>query len=65
MSYDTYSEPFFDGRYKVLRGGSWATDPVAVRPSFRNWDFPVRRQIFCGVRLAWDADDDSIHEVAP
>lgn len=62
MLYDTYSAPFFDGCYRVLRGGSWATDPVAVRPSFRNWDLPIRRQIFCGVRLAWDAaeaDDDA------
>jgi iron(II)-dependent oxidoreductase len=28
----------------------------AIRPSFRNWDHPIRRQIFCGVRLAKDAD---------
>ena len=55
MVYDTYSAPFFGGAFQVLRGGSWATDPVAARPSFRNWDYPVRRQIFCGVRLAWDA----------
>jgi iron(II)-dependent oxidoreductase len=55
MLYDTYSAPFFGSKYRVLRGGSWATDPVAARPSFRNWDYPVRRQIFTGVRLAWDA----------
>jgi len=24
-------------------------------PTFRNWDLPQRRQIFSGVRLAWDA----------
>ncbi|MFD0484122.1 ergothioneine biosynthesis protein EgtB [Kineococcus sp. GCM10028916] len=53
MLYDTYSAPYFDGTYRVLRGGSWASDPVSVRPSFRNWDFPVRRQIFTGLRLAW------------
>jgi gamma-glutamyl hercynylcysteine S-oxide synthase len=29
--------------------------PSAIRPSFRNWDYPIRRQIFTGVRLAWDA----------
>jgi gamma-glutamyl hercynylcysteine S-oxide synthase len=28
-----------------------------IRPSFRNWDHPIRRQIFTGVRLAWDAGD--------
>ena len=50
-----YSQPFFDGDYKVLRGGSWAVAADILRPSFRNWDHPIRRQIFSGVRLAWDA----------
>ena len=54
MIYDRYSEPFFDGDYRVLRGGSWAVAPDIMRPSFRNWDHPIRRQIFSGVRLAWD-----------
>lgn len=52
--YREYSEVFFGDEYKVLRGGSWATDPVACRPTFRNWDFPIRRQIFSGFRLAAD-----------
>ncbi len=52
--YREYSEVFFDADYKVLRGGSWATDPLVARPSFRNWDFPVRRQIFAGFRCARD-----------
>jgi iron(II)-dependent oxidoreductase len=55
MLYEQYSAPFFDGDYKVLRGGSWAVAPAILRPSFRNWDHPIRRQIFSGVRLAWDA----------
>jgi len=55
MIYRMYSEPFFGGDYKVLRGGSWAVAPSTIRPSFRNWDHPIRRQIFAGVRLAWDA----------
>ena len=54
MLYEQYSEPFFDGDYKVLRGGSWAVASSILRPSFRNWDHPIRRQIFSGVRLAWD-----------
>jgi iron(II)-dependent oxidoreductase len=58
MIYERYSQPFFDGSgagdYKVLRGGSWAVAPSILRPSFRNWDHPIRRQIFSGVRLAWD-----------
>ncbi|GAA4359277.1 ergothioneine biosynthesis protein EgtB [Angustibacter luteus] len=55
MVYDTYSAPFFGGDFRVLRGGSWAVAPSTVRPSFRNWDLPIRRQIFTGLRLAWDA----------
>jgi iron(II)-dependent oxidoreductase len=55
MIYRDYSEPFFGGDYKVLRGGSWAVASSTIRPSFRNWDHPIRRQIFTGVRLAWDA----------
>ncbi len=52
--YREYSEVFFAGGYKVLRGGSWATRARAVAPTFRNWDFPQRRQIFAGVRIAKD-----------
>jgi len=53
--YREYSEPFFGETYKVLRGASWATDRNVVRPSFRNWDLPRRRQIFAGIRCARDA----------
>jgi iron(II)-dependent oxidoreductase len=59
MIYKQYSEPFFGGDYKVLRGGSWAVAPSTVRPSFRNWDHPIRRQIFTGVRLAWSEPEDA------
>jgi iron(II)-dependent oxidoreductase len=55
MLYSTYSAPFFGGDFRVLRGGSWAVAASTVRPSFRNWDLPIRRQIFSGLRLAWDA----------
>jgi iron(II)-dependent oxidoreductase len=53
--YKEYSEVFFDDGYRVLRGGSWATDPMACRNTFRNWDHPIRRQIFAGFRTARDA----------
>jgi iron(II)-dependent oxidoreductase len=53
--YAEYSDVFFGDEYKVLRGGSWATHPAAVRITFRNWDFPVRRQIFAGFRTARSA----------
>ena len=41
----------------MLRGGCWATDPLACRTTFRNWDHPIRRQIFAGFRTARDATD--------
>jgi len=53
--YPEYSEVFFSPEYRVLRGGSWVTDPIVARPSFRNWDYPQRRQIFSGLRCAADA----------
>jgi iron(II)-dependent oxidoreductase len=53
--YPEYSEVFFGDEYKVLRGGAWATHADVVRPSFRNWDLPQRRQIFSGLRCARDA----------
>jgi gamma-glutamyl hercynylcysteine S-oxide synthase len=53
--YAEYSEVFFGDAYRVLRGGSWATDPLVARPTFRNWDLPQRRQIFSGIRCASDA----------
>jgi gamma-glutamyl hercynylcysteine S-oxide synthase len=53
--YREYSEVFFGGDYRVLRGGSWATSPRVGTVTFRNWDHPIRRQIFAGVRLAREA----------
>ncbi len=50
--YDEYSKIFFGSDYTVLRGGSWAVRPGAIRNTFRNWDYPIRRQIFSGFRLA-------------
>ena len=52
--YREYSEVFFGERYRVLRGGSWATHPRVAELTFRNWDLPQRRQIFAGLRLARD-----------
>jgi gamma-glutamyl hercynylcysteine S-oxide synthase len=52
--YPEYSEVFFGDEYKVLRGGSWATRRNVIRRSFRNWDLPVRAQIFSGLRCVRD-----------
>jgi gamma-glutamyl hercynylcysteine S-oxide synthase len=52
--YRQYSEIFFGDRYRVLRGGSFATAAIVARNTMRNWDFPERRQIFAGFRCAQD-----------
>ena len=52
--YADYSKIYFDGAHRVLRGGSWATRPWAMRASFRNWYTPDIRQILAGFRLAKD-----------
>jgi iron(II)-dependent oxidoreductase len=53
--YDEYSRVFFEQGYRVLRGGSFASRAVVMRNTFRNWDYPQRRQIFAGFRCAWSA----------
>ena len=50
--YKEYSQVFFGPEYKVLRGGAFGVSPVACRGTFRNWDYPIRRQIFAGFRTA-------------
>jgi len=50
--YREYSEVFFGPDYRVLRGGSFAASADVVTPTFRNWDYPRRRQIFAGMRVA-------------
>jgi gamma-glutamyl hercynylcysteine S-oxide synthase len=53
--YREYPEVFFGRGYKVLRGGSWATRPHAIRNTFRNWGRLERRQLHAGFRCAADA----------
>jgi gamma-glutamyl hercynylcysteine S-oxide synthase len=53
--YPEYSEVFFGDEFRMLRGGALVTDPLVARVSFRNWDYPQRRQIFSGLRCARDA----------
>ncbi len=53
--YPEYSQVFFGTGYRSLRGGSWATSRRVATPTFRNWDLPIRRQIFAGLRIARDA----------
>jgi formylglycine-generating enzyme required for sulfatase activity len=48
--YPGYSEPFFDGRHFVLKGGSVRTAASMLRPSFRNWFQPHYPYVYAGFR---------------
>lgn len=50
--YRGYSQVYFDGKHRVLKGGSWTTRPWAMGCSFRNWYYPGTREIFAGFRCA-------------
>ena len=53
--YPELSEVYFGDEYRVLRGGSWATDTLIARTSFRNWQEPGSRHLFSGFRCVRDA----------
>jgi iron(II)-dependent oxidoreductase len=48
--YPGYSEPFFDGKHFVLKGGSVRTAATMLRPSFRNWFQPHYPYVYAGFR---------------
>jgi len=47
--YEQYSRPWFGCR-KVLRGGCWMTRTRMLRPTWRNYFTPDRRDVFAGFR---------------
>jgi len=48
--YAEYSQPWFDGRHMVLRGGCWATRARLLRNTWRNFYPRDRRDVFAGFR---------------
>jgi iron(II)-dependent oxidoreductase len=52
--YPEYSELWFDGDHRVLKGGSWTTRAPLLRCSFRNFFRPQFRAAFAGFRCASD-----------
>lgn len=52
--YPEYSEIWFDGDHRVMKGGSWATRLPLLRCSFRNFWRPQFRIAFSGFRCAAD-----------
>ncbi|MFL6281958.1 MAG: ergothioneine biosynthesis protein EgtB [Pyrinomonadaceae bacterium] len=53
--YPEYSQTWFDGDHRILKGGSWATSASVLRTSFRNFFRRHFRIAFAGLRLAEDA----------
>ncbi len=49
--YREYSQPWFDGKHRVLRGGSFATLPIMHHPHYRNFFTPERSDVFAGFRV--------------
>jgi gamma-glutamyl hercynylcysteine S-oxide synthase len=49
--YREYSQPWFDGKHRVLRGGSFATLPIMHHPHYRNFFTPERADVFAGFRV--------------
>jgi iron(II)-dependent oxidoreductase len=48
--YKEYSEPWFDGGHRVLRGGAWTTRSRLIRGTWRNFYTPDRRDVLAGFR---------------
>jgi iron(II)-dependent oxidoreductase len=48
--YKEYSEPWFGGTHKVLRGGAFATRSRLIHNSYRNFYTPDRRDVLAGFR---------------
>ena len=48
--YREYSAPWFDGKHRVLRGGSLATFDILHHPNYRNYFLPHRNDVFAGFR---------------
>jgi iron(II)-dependent oxidoreductase len=48
--YREYSEPWFGGTHKVLRGGAYGTRSRLIRNNYRNFYTPDRRDVLAGFR---------------
>lgn len=51
--YQEYSQPWFDNRHFILKGGSLHTRPAIKRASFRNFFEADKRHVFAGLRLVY------------
>ena len=55
--YKEYSASWFVDEHRVLRGGSFATPPRMLRPTWRNFYHPERADMFCGFRTCQGTRD--------
>lgn len=62
QEYPEYSKDFFDGKHFVLKGASWATHPLVVRPSFRNFYQSRYPYVFSKFRLVAPPAEKSLVE---
>lgn len=51
--YPGYSADFFDGKHYVLKGGSYVTDTMLIRSTFRNWYQDKYLYMFAKFRLVY------------
>lgn len=51
--YRGYSAPYFGATHRVMKGGSFATDPSLATARFRNWYVPSAREVNVGLRVAY------------
>lgn len=55
IEYPEYSADFFDGKHFVLKGASWATHPMFVRKTFRNFYQAKYSYVFTKFRLVHES----------
>lgn len=54
--YPEYSTDFFDGKHFILKGASWATHPILIRKSFRNFYQARYPYVFSKLRLVTSSE---------
>ncbi len=62
--YREYSEPWYDGRHMVLRGGCFATRRRIPRSAYRNFYTRDRRDVFAGFRVCARASDEPASSIS-
>jgi len=59
-TYPGYSADFFEGKHYVMKGASFATDILQIRPTIRNWYQDKYPYVFAKFRLAYTPNEDIV-----